>query len=211
MKIRVVIVDDHEIVLKGLQLVLREQPEVELVGVAADGPAALQCISRHGPDVVLLDFDLPGSNGLVVARQILAQNPKTKIIIFSAYIDPAYVQEAVQLGVSGYLGKVHKSGEVAVALKTVQRGQLYLCAEAATMLAEDYREKADTTALRLTDREKQVLKGLADGQSTKEMASALRVSVKTVESHRKKIMSKLGLHSVAELTKYAIRQGLTRV
>jgi DNA-binding NarL/FixJ family response regulator len=211
MKLRVVIVDDHEIVLQGLKLVLRVQPDVEVVGEATEAAEALQCINKTKPDVVMLDMELPNSNGVMLSRQIFQQNPKTKIIIFSAHLNPQYVTEAVQEGVSGYLGKIHKSGEIHSALEAVQKGQLYLCAEAATALAKDYRKKASLAGARLSDREKEVLKGIAGGQTTKEIASTLNVSVKTIETHRQNVMEKLNLHSVAALTKYAVRQGLTRL
>jgi two-component system response regulator NreC len=211
MKLRVVIVDDHEIVLQGLKLVLGVRPDVEVVGEATGASEALQCINRTKPDVVMLDMELPNSNGVLLSRQIFQQNPKTKIIIFSAHLNPQYVREAVEEGVSGYLGKIHKSGEIVTALEAVQKGEIYLCAEAATALAKDYRKKNALAGSRLSEREKSVLKAIADGQSTKEIAGSLNVSVKTIETHRQNIMEKLGLDSVAALTKYAVRQGLSRL
>ena len=211
MKFRVVLVDDHEIVLQGLKLVLRVQPEVEVVGEASGAEEALQCINKTKPDLVMLDMELPNSNGVALSRQILEQNPKTKIIIFSAHLNPQYVSEAVQEGVSGYLGKIHRTGEITAALKAVQRGEMYLCAEAATALAKDYRRKAALGAVRLSERESNVLQAIAEGQSTKEIAAAMSLSVKTIETHRQNLMAKLNLHSVAALTKYAVRQGLTRL
>jgi DNA-binding NarL/FixJ family response regulator len=211
MKIRVVIVDDHEIVLQGLKLVLRDHPGVEVVGQATEASQAIQCIQQTKPDVVMLDMELPNSNGVLLSRQVLRENPKTKIIIFSGHLNTQYVVEAVQEGVSGYLGKIHKSGEIIAALEAVQKGQLYLCAEAATALAKDYRKKSALASSRLSNREKEVLRGIAEGQSTKELGSNLHVSTKTIETHRQNVMEKLNLHSVAELTKYAIRQGLARL
>ena len=205
------IVDDHEIIIQGLRLVLGGQTEVELVGEAATAASALECIAQTRPDIVLLDFELPDSNGVLLSRQILERYPRTRIIIFSAHMRPEYIQEAVQAGVSGYLGKIHKTGEIGIALRAVQNGQMYFCPEAATVLAKDYLKKSAALANHLSDREQQVLKRIAEGQSTKEMAASMHVSIKTIETHRQKIMSKLDLHSVAELTKYAIRQGLTRI
>ncbi|HYG36352.1 MAG TPA: response regulator transcription factor [Clostridia bacterium] len=211
MKMRVVIVDDHKIVLQGLKLYLRGQPDVEVVGEAANDEDALRCIAQTRPNLVFLDMDLAGVNGVLLARQIFQQYPETKIIIYSGYITPQYVQEAVQAGVSGYLNKTHDVGEIEAALQAVKNGQVYLCTEAATLIARDYRKKSNSEASRLSDREKEILKRIAEGQSTKEIAGDLSVSVKTIETHRQNIMEKLNLHSVAELTKYAIRQGLTRV
>ncbi len=211
MNMRVVLVDDHDIVLQGLKLVFQVRPDVEIVGEATEASEALQCIDKTKPDVVMLDMEMPNSNGVLLARQILQQNPKTKIIIFSAYVNPQYVTEAVQEGVRGYLGKIYKRGEILAALDAVQKGQMYLCAEAAGLLAKDYRKKASETQSRLSDREREILGAIASGQSTKEIANSLNVSVKTIESHRKNIMDKLDLHSIAALTKYAIRQGLTRI
>lgn len=210
MKMRVVLVDDHDIVLQGLRLVLQARSDVVIVGEATEASEALKCIEQTKPDVVLLDMELPDSNGVLLARQIFQNSPTTKIIIFSAHLNPQYVTEAVQEGVSGYLGKIHKSGDINAALEAVQKGELYLCPEAASALAKDYRKKAGSTASRLSDRETEVLKAIANGQSTKEIAGNLHVSVKTIETHRQKIMEKLNLDSVAGLTKYAVRHGLTR-
>jgi DNA-binding NarL/FixJ family response regulator len=211
MKMRLAIVDDHDIVLQGLQLVLKHQPDIEVVGVASDAAGALECVRQTKPELILLDMEIPGSNGILLTRQILAMAPQTRIVIYSAYLTPEYVQEAIQAGVKGYLPKTHKIAEIREALLTAHSGQLYLCSEAATLLAQDYRRKADTTEARLSEREREVLRHIAEGVSTKEIAGLLSVSVKTVETHRQKIMEKLNLHSVAELTKYAIRQGFTRI
>jgi DNA-binding NarL/FixJ family response regulator len=211
MKMRLVIVDDHDVVLQGLKMLLQSQPDVEVVGVAADGERALECIRQTKPDLVLLDMELPGSSGIIVSRQILAQHPQIKIVIFSGYTTPEYVQEAIQAGVKGYLHKTHKIPEILEALVTAYRGQLYLCSEAATLLAQDYCRKANASDARLSEREQEVLRRIAEGRSTKEIAGDLNVSIKTIESHRQNLMEKLNLHSVAALTKYAIRQGFTRI
>lgn len=210
-KIRVAIVDDHEIVLQGLRRVLAAEPDMEVVAEASDAREAIERISASKPDVAILDLELPGSNGILLMRELLQNHPKTKVIIFSAHISTQYIREAVNAGVSGYLGKIHKSGEIPLAVRTVQTGQLYLCAEAATALAKEYRKKSNADGSLLSSREQDVLKKIAEGRSTKEIAGELHVSVKTVESHRQKLMEKLEVHSVAELTKYAIRQGITRI
>lgn len=210
-KIRVAVVDDHEIVLQGLRRVLMAQSDMEVVAEAEGAEQALERISNTKPDVVILDMELPSSNGVLLSRQLLKDRPETKVIIFSAHVTAEYVREAIDAGVSGYLGKIHKSGELALAIRTVQKNQLYLCAEAATALAKDYRKKSGASSARLSVREQDVVKRIAEGQSTKEIAAAFHVSVKTIETHRQKIMAKLDLHTVAELTKYAIRQGLTKI
>jgi DNA-binding NarL/FixJ family response regulator len=211
MPMRVVIVDDHEAIVNGLTMVLKRQPDFEVVGVAGNAAEGLQRVSETRPDLVILDMNLPGSNGIIVAREILRQLPETRIIIFSGYVTPEYVQEAVQAGVIGYLSKAYKMTEFQAALRAAQQGQLYLCPDAATLLAQDYRKRVSAEPFQLSDRERDILKRVAEGGSTKEIADALKVSVKTVETHRQNIMSKLNLHSIAELTKYAIRQGLTEV
>ena len=211
MKLRVVVVDDHEVVVRCLKLVMQAQPDLEVVGEAADAAEALACVTRTRPDLVILDMELPGSNGIIVTRQILQQLPNTMIIIFSAYVTPEYVQEAIQEGVTGYLHKGHKMAELEEGLQAARRGLLYLCPEAAAMLARDYRKKSSLITTRLTTREREILKYVAEGQSTKEIAGGLNVSIKTVEPHRQNIMAKLDLYSIAGLTKYAIRQGLTRI
>lgn len=208
---RIVIVDDHDIVLQGLKLVLQVRRDIEIVGEASDASEVLGCIERTRPDVVLLDMELPNSNGVLLSRQILQSYPKVKVLIFSAHLNSKYVTEAVQAGVSGYLGKIHQSGEISAALDAVRNGQLYLCAEAASLLARDYQKRACLEGAQLSAREQEILKAIAAGQSTKEIASALHVSIKTVETHRQNIMAKLDLHSIAALTKYAVRQGLTRL
>jgi DNA-binding NarL/FixJ family response regulator len=211
MKLKVVLIDDHEIVLQGLRLYLQGQAGVQVVGEASNATDAVKCVSENQPDLVFLDMELAGSSGIVLARQILQDHPKTKILIFSGFLTPQYVQDAIQAGVSGYLNKTHKVGEIEAALQAVRNGEVYLCAEAATALARDYRKKAAAEADRLTAREVDILKRIADGESTKEIASELRLSVKTVETHRQKLMQKFGVRSVAELTKCAIRQGLSRL
>lgn len=157
-------------------------------------PRPLVSTSPPGVAVMLTYNGLTGAPVFVGNYQVLA-----------TVTDSNYVQE----GVSGYLGKIHKSGEINAALEAVRKGQLYLCAEAATALAKDYRKKTALASSRLSCREKEVLMGIAEGQSTKEVANNLHVSTKTIETHRQNVMEKLNLHSVAELTKYAIRQGLT--
>jgi DNA-binding NarL/FixJ family response regulator len=206
---KIVLVDDHEIVLEGLKLVLRGRPNVEIVGEATDSDQALSCIKETQPDVVMLDMELPHSNGVLLSRQIRQESPGTKIIIFSGHVDPRLVAEAVQAGVNGYLSKIHRNGEIGDALDAVEQGQLYLCSEAATALAQDYRKMADGDEARLSQRELLVLQSLAEGQSTKEIAAELKVSVKTIETHRWRIMQKVSIHTVAGLTKYAVRHGLS--
>jgi two-component system response regulator NreC len=208
MKTRIVIVDDHDIVVQGLKLFLQSRPDVEIVGEATEPAEVLPCIEKTKPDLVIMDMDLPNSNGVLLSREIFSHNPKTKVIIFSAHVEPHYVTEAINAGVSGYLGKIHRCGELDAAVETVMKGQIYLCAEAASVLTGDYRKKSCVEALRLTDREREVLKAIASGLSTKEIAANFGVSVKTIETNRQNIMKKLEVHSVAELTKYAIRQGL---
>jgi two-component system response regulator NreC len=206
---KIVLVDDHEIVLEGLKLVLRTRPDVEVVGEATDAAQALTCIRAAKPDVVMLDMELPQSNGVMLSRQILRESPNIRIVIFSAHVDPQLVNEAVQEGVRGYLTKVHRNGEIGAALDAVEQGQLYLCAEAATALAQDYCKMAEGKEAKLSEREVTVLQTLAEGRSTKEIAADLKVSVKTVETHRSHIMQKLNIHTVAGLTKYAVRHGLS--
>lgn len=206
---KIVLVDDHQIVLEGLKLVLRERPNLEIVGEATDSVQALACIKQTKPDVVMLDMELPRSNGVLLSRQILQESPDTKIIIFSGHVVPQLVNEAVQEGVSGYLSKIHRNGEISEALDAVERGHLYLCAEAATALAQDYRKRVDSDGARLTQREVIVLRAIAEGLTTKEVASEQKVSVKTIESQRSRIMQKLNIHTIPGLTKYAVRHGLS--
>jgi len=213
MIIRVLLADDHAIILDGLASLLERNTDFKIVGRAGDGLSAVRLAAELFPDIVIMDISMPGLNGIEATRRILAANPKRKVIALSMHNDSRYISEALKSGALGYLLKESAFEELIAAVRTVMKGQCYLSASIAGVVIKDYvrrLEKTESGAFSvLTPREREVLQALAEGLSTKEIACSLSVSVKTVETYRSQIMEKLDIHSVAELTKYAIREGLT--
>lgn len=212
---RIFIVDDHQIVRDGLRLIIGAIPDYEIIGDAPSGQAALEDILRLSPDVVTTDIEMPGIDGIALARQLKARGPHIKVIILSAHAEAHFVRDALQSGVTGYLLKMNAGRELLNALSTVLSGQIYLCPEVSTVVVREYQRHVHTAPSNasglLSDREREILRHIADGQTTKAIALTLGVSAKTVEAHRLNIMAKLRLNSVAELTKYAIREGITQL
>jgi DNA-binding NarL/FixJ family response regulator len=210
---RILIVDDHKIVLDGLRSLLEKNAAVKVVGQASDGLSAVRLAADLAPDLVIMDISLPGLNGIDAARRILEANPRVKVIALSMHKDGRYVAEALKGGAMGYLLKESAFDELAAAIRAVMEGQCYLSASITDLVIKDYirhlEESGSGIFTVLTARERQVLQSLSEGLSTKGIAARLGVSVKTVETYRAQIMEKLDIHSVAELTKYAIREGLT--
>ena len=213
MSVRILLADDHKIVRDGLRALIEKESQMEVVGEAQDGREALKLIRQLAPDVVILDIGMPGLNGIETASEIAAEHPKTRIIGLSMHSDRRFVSEMLKAGASGYLLKDCAFEELACAIRAVIADEIYLSPKIAGVVLDDYvshltggRGEAQPT---LTHREREVLQLLAEGESTKQIALALGVSSKTVETHRQHIMQKLGVFSVAELTKYAVREGLT--
>jgi len=213
MKTRVLLVDDHKIMREGLRSLLAVTPGVEVVGEAGDGRSAVQLALKLAPDVVVMDIGMPDLNGVDATRQIKARDPKIKVIALSLHSDERFIAGMFKAGASGYLLKDGAFEELAHAIRTVAAGHTYLCPRIAKTVIRDYLRDAQAAAIAggpaLSEREREVLQLIAEGKSTKEIAGRLDVSVKTVETHRARIMERLGVHSVAELTKYAVREGLT--
>ncbi|MCX6907764.1 MAG: response regulator transcription factor [Verrucomicrobia bacterium] len=213
MKTRVLLVDDHKIMREGLRSLLAVTPGVEVVGEAGDGRSAVQLALKLSPDVVVMDIGMPDLNGVDATRQIKAHAPKIKVIALSLHSDERFIAGMFKAGASGYLLKDGAFEELARAIRTVADGHSYLCPRIARTVIRDYLHDAQAAAVAggpsLSEREREVLQLVAEGKSTKEIAGRLDVSVKTVETHRARIMERLGVHSVAELTKYAVREGLT--
>ena len=213
MSIRILLADDHKITRQGLRSLLDKQQDMEVVAEAEDGRTAVRLVGELSPNVVIMDVTMPDLNGVEATRQIVGQSPDVKIIALSMHSDTLFVTEMLRSGASGYLLKDCAFEELARAIHAVVAGKTYLSPSVSGVVVDDYLHrlsKADFSDSQvLTDREREVLQLLAEGKSTKQIALKLHISVKTVETHRRQMMNKLDIHTVAELTKYAIRKGLT--
>jgi len=198
---------------EGLCALLQKEPDIEVVAEAADGRTTVQLARELSPDVVIMDIAMPDLNGIGATRQIIAEFPGVKVVALSMHADKPFVAGMLKAGASGYLLKDCAFEELARAIKAVVANQIYLSPGIVGVVIEDYvrrlRKTDGLTLSPLTPREGEVLQLLAEGKNTQQIASLLRLSVKTVGTHRRQIMKKLDVHSVAELTKYAIQQGLT--
>jgi DNA-binding NarL/FixJ family response regulator len=213
--LRIMIADDHKILRSGIRRLLESEPNVKVVAEAEDGRAAVALSRDLVPDVILMDISMQDLNGIEATRQIMSGSPKSKIIVLSMHSGQGLVAEVFKAGASGYLLKDCDFREMLHAIRTVASGETYLCPQIATVLRNDYLQRVihaeALTSTGLTPREREVLQLIAEGKSTKEIAYAFNLSIKTIEVHRQRIMDKLDIHSVAELTKYAIREGLTSI
>jgi DNA-binding NarL/FixJ family response regulator len=216
MGIRVLIADDHKIMLAGLRSLLEKQTEFDVVAEAENGRKAVQMAQEKKPDVVVMDVSMPDLNGIEATTQIVESLPGTRVIALSMHSDKRFVMGMLRAGASGYLLKDCASQELANAIHQVAGGRKYLSPEITGVVIDDFLlgatsgEVATATSL-LSAREREVLQLIAEGWSTKQIASHLYVSIKTIETHRRQIMKKLDLHNIADLTKYAIREGLTSI
>jgi two-component system response regulator NreC len=208
----ILLADDHVIIRDGLRALLRRQSDMEIIAEAGDGDDAIALAEELGPDVVVMDVAMPGVDGIEATRRILEKRPATRVIILSVYsADRPHIAECFRAGALGYLPKEGSFEELAVAIRAVMQDKVYISprVEKSALDALRHRDPTASSERLLTHRERQVLRELAEGYAMKQIAVHLDVSVKTIETHRRQIMDKLDLHSVAELTKYAIRQGLT--
>ena len=213
MSIRVLLADDHRIVREGLRSLLEKESDMEVIGETEGGPAAVRLIQKMLPNVVVMDITMPDLNGIEVTHQIVNKAPGVKVLALSMHSEPRFVVAMLAAGAAGYLLKDCAFEELATGIRTVAANQTYLSPAVVNVVVKDYihrLEKTDTSAFSvLTAREREVLQLLAEGKTTKEIALRLCLSVKTIETHRQQIMGKLNIQSIAELTKYAIREGLT--
>jgi DNA-binding NarL/FixJ family response regulator len=208
---RVLMADDHTIVVEGLRKLL--DPEFDIVGAVPDGRTLLRAAQELHPDVVLLDISMPMLNGIEAARHLRRSVPRTKIVFLTMHSDPDYVAEAIQSGASGYVLKKSAASELVVAILEALRGRLYITPLVTKglpsgLLAASVKSKRASSEL--TPRQREVLHLLAEGHTTKEIAATLHVSIKTVEWHRSVMAEKLGIRGIAGLTKYAIERGIVR-
>jgi two-component system response regulator NreC len=213
MSTRVLIADDHQIVREGLRTMLEKEHDIKVVGEAEDGRMTLRLARELVPDVVIMDVAMPDLNGIEATRQIVAELPGVKIIALSMHDDRRFVLNMLKAGAAGYMLKDCAFKDLAKAIRVVMANKTYLSNEIADIVVKDY--LASSTPIEssayhlLSPREREVLQLIAEGKTSAQMADSLHISVKTVETHRQQIMAKLKIKSVAELTKYAIREGLT--
>jgi two-component system response regulator NreC len=211
--IRIILADDHRIVRQGLRILLEAEPDMEVIAEADNGRKVLRQAQELIPDVIIMDLSMPELNGIEATRQILSGAPEVKVVALSMHSDSLFVLNMIKAGASGYLLKDCALEELVKAIRTVVSHKTYLSPGVSDIVIRDFVTGWQTTNSSafsvLSAREREVLQLMAEGKTTNQIADGLCVSVKTVEAHRKQVMTKLGIHSVAELTKYAIRQGLT--
>ena len=208
-----VLADDHTLVRAGIRALLEAAGNVDVVAESGDGREALDLIGTHRPDVALLDIGMPGLSGLEVARRAAVVCPRTRIILLSMHGDASYVREALRAGVAGYLLKGAAVAELPLALQSVMRGETYLTPKISqTVIRELLRDEGSPPSplAGLTGRQREILQLIAEGRSTREIAQTLGVSVKTVETHRLRLMDRLDIHDVAGLVRFAIRAGIVQ-
>ena len=209
--IRILLADDHNVMRRGLRLLLESQPGFTVVAEAADGRQAVEQADATGPDIAVLDIGMPNLNGIEAAQRIATAHPATAIVILSMHSDEAYVLRALKAGAKGYLLKDSAEGDLIEAIRTVSAGKTFFSPEVSRMLVEDYVRQIRTRKVEdsydlLTTREREILQLVAEGKSNKEVAASLNLSLHTVETHRKNLQEKLNLHNFAELLLYAVRK-----
>ena len=211
MEIKILLVEDHTIVREGLRTVLSKEEDLIVIGEAADGLEGIELAQKLVPHIILMDVSLPNLNGVEATRRICKENPAIKVIALSMHSNERFIVEMLRSGASGYLLKDCASLELARAIRIVANGRVYISPAVASTIVEEFTRQQPTSSAfeKLSSREREVVQLVAEGKSTKEMARHLGLSVKTIEAHRRKIMLKLQIDSIAELTKYALRQGLT--
>jgi DNA-binding NarL/FixJ family response regulator len=211
--IKILLVDDHALMRDGIRALLSLQNDIEIVGDASDGKQAIEKTLDLQPDVVLMDVAMPGMDGLEATRRITKQSPKTRVLILTQYDNKEYILSAIKAGSAGYVPKRALGSELVSAIRAVYRGDSFLYPSAASALMEDYRQQANigNPYDQLTPREREILKLIAEGLTSQEIADRLFISLKTVVGHRSRLMEKLSLPNLAELIKYTLRKGILNI
>lgn len=211
--IKILLADDHKMLREGLRALIENQPDMKVAAEADNGREAVRRAVELAPDVVIMDISMPGLNGIEATRQIIARLPSVRIIVLSMHSDKRFVVEMLRAGAKGYLLKECAAEELINAIRSVSKNVVYLSPGIAGDIVRDYVNLVSADEIKicpvLTAREREVLQFIAEGRNTKEIAHELNISVKTIETHRKQVMDKLDIHNIADLTKYAIREGLT--
>jgi len=206
--IRILLADDHAVVRQGFKMILGAQPDMEIVGEAGNGREAVDLAQQLKPDVVVMDVAMPELNGIEATRRLAASVPHARVIALSMHKDSVYVREVLRAGARGYLLKESGAGDLVAAVRAVAQGEGYLSPSVSNAVLDDYRRHVTNPIDLLTSREREVLQMLAEGKTNKEIATILDLSVYTVDAHRGRIMEKLNLHSINELVRFAVRNGL---
>jgi len=212
-KTRILLADDHQLMRSGLRLVIEQQPDLTIVGEAADGREAVAIAKSVRPDVAVMDISMPNLNGIEAAHQIIQSQPDIAVIVLSMHTDESYVLRALKAGAKGYLLKDSAEADLIAAVRAVARGKSFFSPAVSKVLLDDYMRKLKRSGAEdaydlLTPREREILQLVAEGKSNKEVANLLNLSVYTVETHRSNIMQKLNLKGIPELTLYAVRKGI---
>jgi DNA-binding NarL/FixJ family response regulator len=207
-RIRILLADDHAVVRQGFKMILDAQPDMEIVGEAANGREAVDLAEQLRPDVVVMDVAMPELNGIEATRRLASSVPHARVVALSMHKDSVYVREILRAGARGYLLKDSGAADLVAAIHAVASGESYLSPAVSNAVLDDYRRIATNPIDLLTSREREVLQLLAESKTNKEIAGVLNLSVYTVEAHRGRIMEKLNLHSIGELVLFAVRNGL---
>jgi len=213
MSIRILLADDHKLLRQGLHALIEEQPYMTVIAEAEDGRTTVQLAAKLRPDIIVMDISMPGMNGMEATRQILSNDPGVKVLALSMHTDKRFIVEMLSAGASGYLLKDCAFEELIHALHALANQRTYLSPKISDVVVKDYAcrnsKSASSSQAVLSPREREVLQLIAEGNSSREIASILHVGMKTVQTYRDQIMKKLDIHTIAELTKFAVREGLT--
>ena len=207
-RIRILLADDHAVVRQGFRMILGAQADLEIVGEAGNGREAVELAASLRPDVVVMDVTMPELNGIEATRRLTADNPHIRVVALSMHKDSVYVREILRAGARGYLLKDSVAEDLVAAVRAVAGGEGYLSPAISNAVLDDYRKHVTNPIDLLSSREREVLQMLAEGKTNKEIAVTLNLSVYTVDAHRGRIMEKLNVHSINELVRFAVRNGL---